>query len=261
MSGETNQRRLTWILHVVLWSLVIFVFSFLTGCTLLLETPFHFLLGWFLHAQKALPPFLEKWRALLLPAGCLVLAGILIHRFICRCLEAKGKPRTWRPANTVASLTLVLLGCGAAIALSGVVHQAVWLLGDRWIENRGRKAELSVAVSNTRQLLLGLYEFHEIKGRYPNSFRELETELGIPIPTAWTELDSGALREPFILLHPGRVKSADADEPLIVSPIIQSSGNFAVGYGDNSVRSLPAKQFEKLLEEVVRRKTEASHPP
>ncbi len=241
-----KQRR-TWIIRGVLWSFVILLFSVTTGCTLLLETPFHFLVGWYLHATKALPPLLEKWQALLLPAGCLFLAGILIHRFICRCLAAKGKPLRWRPANTVASLALVLLGCGAAIALSGVVHQAVWLLSDRWIEDRGKRAEQTQAVSNARQLMLALHEYHESAGHYPNSLQELESTFPASPALLMVKTETTSVAEPFIFLKPGGSVSTVEVEPVIISPIFESAQKIVVGYSDGSVSSLPTSRLGLIL--------------
>jgi hypothetical protein len=57
------------------------------------------------------------------------------------------------------------------------------------------------------------------------------------------------VREPFILLHPGGKRALNADEPLIVSAILQRDQKIVVGYGDCSVRSLPAKMLHKILED------------
>lgn len=37
------------------------------------------------------------------------------------------------------------------------------------------------------------------------------------------------------------------DEPLIVSPVMQTDHKIVVGYGDGSVRSLSATMFENVL--------------
>ncbi len=238
-----------WLILVVLVSFVIlFFWVLLSGgrAVFLIQMPFHFLVGWFLHAGKALPPFLAKWPAILLPAGCLILAGVLIHRFICRCLAAKKSPLAWRPANTVSSIALLLLGCGAAIALSGVVHQTVWLMSERWIRSN-HSSGLFSAMSGARQLTLALAGFYDDKGRYPVSFEELELEMELPAQMSWVKVGSGRLREPFILLHPGGKREVVDNDPLIISPLIREGGKIVVGYGDLSVRSIPAEQLEQIL--------------
>ncbi|MES2921716.1 MAG: hypothetical protein V4819_09220 [Verrucomicrobiota bacterium] len=253
MSEETIIARspvrtaISWIVRGVLCCVVILFFLLMIQSVVIIEVPIHFLFGWVFHGMTTLPPLLGNWRMLLLPAGCLVLAGVLIHRFVCRSLKAKEVYLVWRPTHTLAFLALLLLGCGAAIALSGVVHQSVWLMGDRWIENRGRRAELTEAVNNARQLMMALMEFHDEKGHYPNSLQELESELNIPHQLVWLKTGNGKVPEPFILLHPGGTRPMNADEPLIVSPVIQRDGKVAVGYGDCSVRSLPVSKLASVL--------------
>jgi len=242
-------RRWTWVIRGVLWSLVILLFTFITGCTLLIETPVHLLRGWLFHAMKTTPQALGNWRAFVLPSGCLILAGILIHRFVQRCLVTQGAAQRLRPADTIAALSLLLLGCGAAIALSGIVHQTVWLMADPWTEDRGKRADLTACVNDARQLMLALAEFHVEKGHYPESLQELVTTLNVPSQLAWVRYGTGKVREPFLLLHPGGKRAVTADEPLIVSPILQQDGKVVVGYGDCSVRSLPARMLDRILED------------
>jgi len=245
MSEKSSTR--TWIIRGVLWTFVIFVFSVLSSCTVLVETPVHFVLGWLFHAVKALPSLLGNWRPLVVPLGCLVLATWLIHRFIRWSQVAKGNPPSWRVRHTVSAVSLLLLGCGAAIALSGVVHQSVWLMSDPWTENRGKRMEQTLAVNNARQLVMGLFEYHEKHGHYPNSLRELESELDAPARLFSVPVGYSRVNEPFVLLHPGGTRAVNPDEPLIVSPVIQSAGKIVVGYGDGSVTSLLAKDLERVI--------------
>ena len=134
----------------------------------LVEIPIHFLFGWLFHGWHTLPHLLDKWPALLLPVGSLILAGVLAHRFICRTLADKGSTRIWRPTDTASCIVLILLGCGAAIALSGVAHQTIWLMGDRWVQSNHR-TEQTMAVNNARQLLIALEEYHVEHDHYPNN--------------------------------------------------------------------------------------------
>lgn len=259
LKNPTSRRR-TWIIRGVLWSLVILVFTAMTGCTLMIETPVHFLLGWLFHVMKTSPQAFGNWRAFLLPSGCLILAGFLIHRFVQRCLVTQGASRRLRATDTIATLSLLLLGCGAAIALSGIVHQTVWLMSDSWIEKRG-KADLTACVNDARQLMLGLEEFYNEKGHYPDSLQELVRELNSPPQLAWVRYGTGKVREPFILLHPGEKRAMNADEPLIVSPVLQRDEKIVVGYGDCSVRSLTAKMLNKIIEDRNLTKPEMpAHP-
>lgn len=112
--------------------LALFVFVVLLAPSqFILEVPYHLVCGWAFHAWKAIPPFLEKWREGVLPLGCLVLAVLLSNRFIIRWAEKKRPYLTWKMRHTVAMFSLLLLCSGAAIAMSGVVHQAFWLGWER----------------------------------------------------------------------------------------------------------------------------------
>lgn len=240
-------RQWTWIIRGVVWTFVILVFSALGSCTVLVETPIHFVLGWLFHAAKALPPLLGNWRPLVAPLGCLVLATWLIHRFVRWSQVAKGKPPAWRVGHTISAVSLLMLGCGAAIALSGVLHQTVWLMSDPWIEDRGKRMEQTLAVSNARQLVMGLFDYHEKHGRYPNSLWELEVESDSSARLFSVPVGYSRVNEPFILLHPGGTRAVNADEPLIVSPVMPTIGKIVVGYGDGSVTSLLARDLDRVI--------------
>ncbi len=238
-----------WLIRLACGYLVLaFLAAILGQSVVLFDLPFQVLAGWAVHAGDALPPLLHFWRALLVPLLCLLLATWLVHRFIGWARAAKGLPPSWRPAQTFSAIALFILNCAAAIAISGVAHQSVWLLGDPWFEDRGKKAELTYAVSNARQLSLVLFEFHSEMGRYPISFDELGAEIPFPKQFLWVETKRGSVKEPMILLYPGREREANADEPLAVSPIIESAGKFVVLYGDGSASSKNREQFNKVLE-------------
>ena len=185
---------------------------------------------------------------ILLPIGCLMVAGFLLHRFVCWWVKVKGNEMTWRPAHTMTALGIFLLGCAAAIAMSGVVHQLVWLSKDPWTEDRSRKPYQTEAVNNARQLLFVLYEFQEPEGRHPSSLQELEGKYQIPRRLWWVRTGDEKIPEPFVLLYPGGTESSEAIEPWIVSPIIGSGGKIVVGYSDGSASSLPAGSLEKILQ-------------
>lgn len=248
MSDRPSKRIWKRVLLALVWVFVVLLFSFLSSCTLLIETPIHFLLGWLFHAGRVLPPQLADWRALLLPLGCLILAGWLLHRFVRWSIATKGGLRSWSPGQTISALALLLLGCAAAIAMSGIVHQAVWLFGAPQVVNRGRNIELTLAVNNARNLLFMLQDHHDTNGRYPDSLADLKFDNDIADRILRVAPGSGGLREPFILLHPGRSRIASADEPLIMSPVITSHGDkVAVGYGDGSVRATHVRQIVEIL--------------
>jgi hypothetical protein len=153
----------------------------------------------------------------------------------------------------LAGLSLLLLVSAAAIATSGIMHQFVWLAGGKMIESRGRNADLTMAMSNGRQLMLCLLEYEDTKGRYPRSFVELEEFEGFEGQKEtirqlwWLDTRDGNVPEPWILLRPGSAETALAEDPVIVSPVIRSREKVAVVFGDSSVRSMTVKMFEDLM--------------
>jgi hypothetical protein len=236
----------------IVWTVLgLFLVLLLLGVSsiffVILEAPFHFLIGWLIHFVTAVPPLLGSWWMILLPIGCLMVAGFLLHRFVRWWIKAKGNGIIWQPVHTVTALGIFLLGCGAAIAMSGVVHQLVWLSKDPWTEDRSRKSYQTEAVNNARQLLFALFEFQETEGRQPDSLQELEGKYQIPRRLCWVRTSGGKVPEPFVLLYPGGTES-EAKKPWIVSPLIGSVGNIVVGYSDGSVTSLPAGSLEKILQ-------------
>lgn len=261
MSGVAKPSVGRRIFRGILWGLLLLflavLFLSLTGgrTAYIIEIPFHFICGWALHGWKALPPFSEKWEAALLPAGCILLAGVLLHRFIRRWAKEKRPSLEWRAKHTAAVMSLILLCSASAIATSGIVHQFFWLAGGKVIEDN-RRTEMTVAMSNGRQLMMLLLEFYDKNGRYPHSFDELETEFesayGGSRKLWWVETGDGGIPEPFVLLRPGSDAIALDEEPLIVSPVLREGRMVLVGYGDTSVRMLPTSRLEEMMKIHVR---------
>lgn len=213
------------------------------------EIPYHLVCGWALHGWKALPPFFEKWQAAVLPLVCLLMAFVLAHRFVRRWVEENRPTLDWCIRHTAAVYSLILLGSAAAIATSGVVHQFFWLAGGKVIESN-RRGELTMAMSNGRQLMMALLDYGNENGRYPHTFEELEMEYGEYSGIRrlwWLDTRDGKVPEPWILLRPGSSEVALDDEPVIVSPVIAGEGTVVVGYGDSSVRRIHADKLKEVL--------------
>jgi hypothetical protein len=177
---------------------LLLTFAACSGLITALELPLRLALGWTWHLAQAVPVLLPQWPALMVPLGCLALATWLVHRFIRWWLAAKGSAIDWRGRHTLSATALVLLGAAAAIALSGVVHQAVWLADAPWWVNRGRFTERTEAMSKIRQLHLAIAEFRGEHGRHPESLVELETN-----PKLLSQApEPGAPTEPILYLKP-----------------------------------------------------------
>ena len=252
MSAKTVAERVAKGIRyaLLLFILLFFLLMILARSTFIIEMPIRVLFGWAIHGWKALPPFLANWHEATLPIGCLLMAAVIGHRFVRRWVDEKFPRRTWRIRHTTAALSLLLLGSAAAIAMSGVMHQFFWLAGGKVLYDN-RKSEMVVAMGNGRQLMMALWEFQDEKGRYPDSFEELETAAGeysyAIRRLSWLDSRDREVPEPWILLRPGFSEVALADEPVIVSPVIAARGLVVVGYGDTSIRMMRAEELPELL--------------
>lgn len=255
MSAERGEGHMKGVAKYIVYGIFVLfgLFLFASGFPWLLELPFHLIFGWFIHGSKALPPFLGKWEAAILPAGCVVLATILIHRFILRWLQLKRPSLDWRVLHTVSVLTLLFLGSGAAISASGMVHQFFWLGGGKVIENN-RRTDIVIAASNGKQVMLLLLDYYQQNGRYPKSFEEAGFKENNETfrELWWIQTKDGGVPEPFVLLRPGSTEIALDEDPLIVSPLLRDGTKRVVGFGDSSVRTVTAKGFAKIMEARVK---------
>jgi hypothetical protein len=173
------------------------VCGFVVGLVVLqlFEVPFRLLCGWAVHAWVTLPPLLPRWNELLLPLAALGLALWMIDRFIRWALAAKGSEPRWQGRHTLSATFLLLLGAAAAIAMSGIVHQMVWLGAEPWWGN-GRGMQQTIALSNARQIAVAIKEFEERNDRFPESLAELD----LPPDLLLVQSRERGLAEPFVYL-------------------------------------------------------------
>lgn len=212
------------------------------------EFAIHLIAGPFIHAWKNLPPFLSQWRSAMLPLACLAASIVLAHRFIRWWINTKDIRVPWRAGHSAAAALLILLGSAAAIAMSGITHQAAWLVSSPWLEDN-RRMSLTVATSNARLILLALFEYETAHNRYPDTLEEAVKAVDCPPRMLWVETGPDKLKEPFIFLKPGR-PSTGLIEPVLVSPVIQPHDKVVVGYSDSSVRTMPLKAWQKPAKEI-----------
>lgn len=226
-----------------------FIFLFLPafGNTSLGEILFHLIAGWTFHAWRNLPHLADSWSGLLVPLGCLFTASCLFHRFAVWWFHEKAPGVKWRLRQSVAALGVLLGISAAAIAMSGITHQSAWLAADSWLETRGMARERGQAVTKAKQLMFGLLVFHEDHGRYPESLLQIEENTGKIDRPYQTEPRLGTLPEPYYLLQPGRMEPATGDEPLLLSPFLPKTREYAVGFGDHSVRLVKDTELRELL--------------
>jgi hypothetical protein len=243
-SVEAVEKRWQRLLKIGVATSVLVVFLGCSGLITAFETPFHLFFGWALHARSAFPALAPRWTETLLPLACLTLALWLAHRFIRWWLAAKGSAMRWHLKHTLSASALLLLGSAAAIAMSGIVHQAVWLMDEPWYERRGMDAVRTMTINSARQVLLAIEDFRIEEGRYPDSLIEL------PLPssliTAVPRSDGAA--EPFVYFKPKPEDLSDDEVLLLVSPVLRSDGRFIAAFSNGRINVMPGGEFSILLE-------------
>jgi hypothetical protein len=235
------KRRGSRVVRLAAWGFVGVFFVAVLDLIAVLEAPFRLVFGWVLHAWVTLPPLQPRWSELLLPLGALGLALFLTDRLIRWILAAKGSKLTWQARHTVSAAFLVLLGAAAAIAMSGIVHQMVWLGAEPWWGN-GR-SQVTPAMGQTRQIVMWIHAFEEENGRYPDSLEELDLP---PTLRAVPSRERG-LQEPFVYLKPVEPLPAGEELPVLVSPLLPDSDRVVVGYLSGTTTSIQPDQLPNLL--------------
>ena len=241
------KSRLGRMLGIAVWIWLLIYFGAATGLITLVEVPLRLMFGWAIHGFVMFPGFLAQWPKALLPLACLALALWLAHRFTRWWISARGTSVDWKSVHTVAVTALLLLGSAAAIAMSGIVHQVAWLGGQPWFEEGPGAMRKTIAISNAKQLILGLEDHVEAHGCYPGSLEQLEIEPLSLQKLMWVETGSHRMQEPFLLLRPGAAKAEVGAEPLIVSPVVDGKNGFVVGFADGHVKWFPAEQLGRIL--------------
>lgn len=235
--------------------LLVFVglfFSMVIFDGLVILTIFHLVAGWVSHASETLPSFFEKWRLAILPVGCLLTAGVLTHRFTCRWVEAKRPEMKWRIRYTALIFSLLLLGSGAAIAMSGMVHQFFWLSKEETLTKSSRGSERAYAVIKVRDLCQYMFFYFDENGKYPQSWDELQkwNDGYMSKSDFWFHGNGQYVPEPFIFLYAGKDREPSADEPLVLSPYLKSVDRYVIGFGDGSTRLVEAEELKQILSDI-----------
>ncbi|MES2474671.1 MAG: hypothetical protein V4640_02740 [Verrucomicrobiota bacterium] len=228
----------------------------------MLQMPFHLLAGGVLHAQRAFAHFTSDLPKLMTAAvlPCLATAIALwgAHRLILWWRLANGNRDGWRFKHTALAGSLVLLGSAAAIALSGVVHEAVWLPQGKVIQSNIRNSG-TYARMNARQLGVLLFEHENEYGAYPSSLLNLEEIEKDPANLRrimFVDLDPPSPPEPFIFLGSGKTAEGNPSRLLAISPVIPEWDVFIALKMDYSVTSMPASKFAEVVKSAAGEKLE-----
>ncbi|MBK1881035.1 hypothetical protein JIN85_01335 [Luteolibacter pohnpeiensis] len=221
------------------------------------EPPLRLLGGWIVHSFIVLPIAAAKWRTMLLPASCLIVATLFGHAVVRSILRKSFTPIQWNFRQTTSVVALLLFTSSAAIAISAVAHQLVWLSTQDKITQRSGNSETTAALSIAKNLSIGIDSFQQETGRPPTTLEEVIEYLQMPDEQFRIRFDSGP-KEGFLILPPASTTALTTEAtPVVISPVLPESGKFIVGYSDGSANSWPARRFVKFLQS---RKAAAAPP-
>lgn len=218
----------------------------------ILELPFRLFAGWFFHASRAFSHFSTDFfsfaRAAAFPCAAAAIALWGTHRLVLWWRASNGISNDWRFKHTALAGTLIFLGSAAAIALSGVLHEAVWLPQGKIIKSN-RRMPLTMAINNARQLGMLLFEHESDHESLPKSLLDLEELAGDSFRLQrllFVDLGTQGPPEPFIFLKSG-TSSNNPHEILMISPQMTEDGSFAVLKADLSVTRQKPEKFVEVI--------------
>lgn len=253
-AGDVSPRAPhPWWGRICLGIIVILVLLLFPKLAFLSELPFRCLFGWAVHLWVMVPVLLPQWRGLLLPMACTGISLWLGHGFIRWGMAANESGHRWSLSRTAALFGLLLLCSGAAIAMSGVVHQLAWLLKEPCLTN-GIMIERTRAMSQVRRLLDGIAAFCAENGRYPDGLGELESFQPDLARDFWIEVGGASAPERVIYLRPPPELAGEAgaaESTLLVSPALQPNGRVVLGRGDLSAVVVERAQAEEILRKAM----------
>lgn len=231
-----------WVSALVMFSPLLLIVFLMVVSGWWMEVAIHLLIGPFIHARENLPPFLANWPAAILPLACLAVALWLGHRLTLWGIKASESKLQWRAGHTLAVASLVLLGSAAAIALSGVAHQAAWL-GSSPLLERSRSGLVTQASSNAKLLMIALTGYQDDHGHYPDTLEEVVQSTGKE--ALWVQPLQGAPLEPFLFLAPRATKD-QGSIPVLISPVLHSEKVVLIGYSDGGLKTMTFDQWQTL---------------
>ena len=220
-------------------------------------------LGWLAHTFRVIP--LLDWNAELI--FCFLLALTLATWMLHRALNWLHKQGTlkqaWTPKRTLALTSLLLMLFGMSVAMTGIVHQSIWVMKGP-IAQSNHRSRTTNEINNVKQLYTACFSYaKDHKGNMPSNLRLL--------------IDEGLLDEDHILLYQPQNRDLPP-EPWVYYPwtlsdrtnliVLHSSspafnGRWIVGQLNGAVQTVSNEEFQEMLattQAALRRKRTAGHP-
>ena len=171
-----GKKKIGKIILVSLSVLVILFFGLIIMAIagpLILDSLLALLTGWFIHLARVIP--LLEWNAELI--FCFLLALTLgtwmLHRALNWLHKQGSLKQSWTPKRTLALTSLLLMLFGMSVAMTGIVHQSIWVMKGP-ITRTNRASELTNALNSGKTIFYTSFSYaKEHDGLYPGDLRLL----------------------------------------------------------------------------------------
>lgn len=239
--GGRIWRLVKWVVIVVL---VLFLVLPLLGAVLLLEVPFHLLLGWAPYLAHVVPLTQLNVELLLCSLGALALGMVGLQYLMSRLCAPQRWPWRW----TLAWCAMLVVMFSTSIAAVGIVHQTGWLFRlPVWIEWSGMGTQVK-AMSNARQVMLAVRQYAGAhNGKFPNSCADMMPEIVTDSRIFWVSVDKNMPLEPLVYAGAGLRDTDYGNLPVVWTPRPGANGRRVVARHDGSAEIVLEEKFQEML--------------
>ena len=273
MTGQTSGdegRKKNWLperaARMARWGIGIIFFTLLFGIIglpipeIILGGAFLIAAGWIYFLIRVIPEL--EWNLSMIASSLIVLTiAVIGFHAIARRLR-DGWQFRWTAACTGLGGALF----AAAIAVTGIFHQGVWLAKGDIFSYRGGISSVVSNMSNARQLVLALNTFETESDHYPESIYELYPDY-IDIDPGedeyfWSFVDDQKKPHEWLYfpevqnLLTGQSTAVESARRVILASPVDINGRYVVAFFDGHVAAVKREQYLKLLatrqEELLR---------
>lgn len=207
--------------------------------------------GWFTHLIRVLPRL--DWNPELI--FCFLLAlGLstwMFHRFL-NWLHQQGTLRqAWTAKRTLALTSLLLMLFGMSVAMTGIIHQSIWVMKGKVFQNSGSLSELTNSIGKAKNLYVACFHYaSDHNGIFPQAVdRTALINDGYITPEnqlfSYQPQNKSLPPEPWVY-YPRKT----TDNPnliLLHSSSAAFNGKWIVAKLDGSVQAVSEEEFQKFL--------------
>lgn len=245
-------RIARWSLAMIGLCVVLGIIGF-QGPVLILHAAYLIVAGW-IHFLFRVGPEIS-WNPAMIGSSIfvLVLAIIGLH------LVIRHFRKNWQLRGTFAFTGLIGVLFAAAIAVTGIVHQSIWLAKGEIVSSGWSGYSLSLNMSNVRQLMLALRTFEEDNGMMPTSIYELYPEYIDVDPKSargerfwYFQAEDGSLHEWLYFPEARQLAgiefaTAENEQPICLASPLGASEKAIACYISGSVRAMKPEDLRTEL--------------